>query len=125
MQDACFCRVSLYRPSEKEAKTLSLWSKKSILRRWHSTTSARKRRAPHNKNLISGGCLNAALQARSEFRRTASQTRFFGYFLVATRKLLARRGETRPLQETPQPKQKTTPQKSTQKNSCQRLPSKR
>jgi hypothetical protein len=106
MQDACFCRVSLYRPSEKEAKTLSLWSKKSILRRWHSTTGARKRRAPHNKNLISGGCLNAALQARSEFRRTAVGRRAFWFLFVAHKKELARRGETRPLQATTQQKQK-------------------
>ena len=43
---------------------------------------------------FSGGCLNAALQARSEFRRRAVGRRAsWVTFLSRTRKLLARRGE--------------------------------
>jgi len=44
--------------------------------------------------LTSGGCVSAALQARSEFRRTAVDRRAsLVIFLSQTRKSLARRGE--------------------------------
>ena len=82
-------------------------------------TRAQASRVIEIKNQISGGCLSGTTKEYSEFRRTASRTRFLvsthiasqyefrpaqarRFLFVAHKKELGCRAETRPLQATPQ-----------------------